>query len=86
MKASVPFAFLIMTLGLSACNPPADTTVVLPAPVPGPAGPQGPTGDPGTQGATGYTGAQGETGKQGATGDQGETGSGSTVVIVPTPE
>ena len=77
MNYSIPFAILIMSLGVSACNRPADTTVVVPAPVPGPPGPQGAPGDQGSTGATGYTGQQGDpgyTGAQGQTGEPGATG------------
>lgn len=97
MKYSIPFAILVMALGLSACDRPADKTVVVPSAVPGPPGPQGSPGDQGNQGATGssgskgepgYTGEQGETGEPGTTGrtgEQGKTGDGSTIVIVPPP-
>lgn len=87
MKYSIPLAMLVLALGLSACERPAPTTLVVPAAVPGPAGPQGATGDQGSKGytgdtgSTGYTGAQGETG---ATGEKGRTG-GDTIVVVPPP-
>jgi hypothetical protein len=74
MKYSIPLAVLVLALGLSACERPAPTTVVVPAAIPGPAGPQGETGDQGSRGTTGYTGQQGDTGSTGAQGSTGYTG------------
>ena len=101
MNYATPLATLVVVLGLSACNRPPETTVVVPSTVPGPAGPQGATGYTGQQGANGGQGNQGnqgnsgDTGAQGATGDPGAAGrpgdkgktgdSGSTVVVVPAP-
>jgi len=91
MKYSVPFAIVVLGLGLSSCEYPGSqpsTTVVVPSTVPGPAGPQGATGDTGSKGSTGYTGTQGatgDTGATGATGEKGKKGDGTTVVVVPPP-
>jgi hypothetical protein len=99
MNHSIPLTILAVTLGfgVSACDRPAATTVVVPSTVPGPPGPQGAPGEQGStgstgstgytgqQGETGYTGAPGETGAVGQTGAPGETGDGTTVVVVPPP-
>ena len=88
-KITITIAALF-TLGLAACdkptvvnvpaeNPPAET-VVVPVPVPGPAGEKGEPGDSGNQGATGETGDQGATGEAG---EKGETGGDTTIVIPP---
>jgi hypothetical protein len=74
MKYSIHLVILFMTLGLSACDRPADKTVVVPSAVPGPPGPPGPQGAAGEQGSQGYTGN---------TGAQGETGEGTTVIVAP---
>jgi len=88
MKYSIALAALVMALGLAACDRPQ--TVVVPAAVPGPAGPPGATGDTGSRGATGQTGNSGDTGAAGATGDTGATGrtgdkGKTTVIVVPPP-
>jgi hypothetical protein len=74
MNHSIPLAILVLALGASGCDRPAETTVVVPAAVPGPPGPQGAPGEQGSTGSTGYTGAQGDTGYTGAQGDTGYTG------------
>ena len=88
MKYAMPFAVLVVTLGLSACDMPGSqpTTVVVPSSVPGPAGATGATGDTGSKGSPGYTGAQGapgDTGATGATGEKGKKGDGTTVIVTP---
>jgi hypothetical protein len=74
MQYSIPLAVLVLALGLSACDRPAETTVVVPSAVPGPPGPQGAPGEQGDTGSTGYTGQQGEPGYTGAQGEPGSTG------------
>lgn len=96
---------LIAAFGLSACektvNNPAPVvktpdTVIVPVPVPGPAGKagaDGATGATGNSGASGMTGATGDTGAtgntgntgtDGAKGDTGKTGkTGDTIIVVP---
>lgn len=98
MKYSTHLAILFMALGLSACDRPSDTTVVVPTAVPGPPGPQGATGEQGSQGYTGYTGRQGDagytgaegaagaTGATGSTGAQVKTGEGTTIIVAPPAE
>ena len=90
MKYLIVFPALFAVLALTACDRPTVVTpaVVVPVPVPGPAGPTGATGATGAQaekGATGNTGATGATGSTGSTGASGEPGKsgGSTVIIVP---
>ncbi len=88
MKYSMPFAIAVLALGLSACERPSDTTVLIPTAVPGPAGATGATGATGytgAQGNTGNTGYTGATGDTGATGEKGKKGDGTTVVVVPPP-
>ena len=56
MKTSMLLATLLAALGLAACDRPtvvntppnSTTTVAVPTPVPGPAGPQGDPGKPGS--------------------------------------
>lgn len=74
MQHSIPLAILVLALGVSACDRPAETTVVVPSTVPGPPGPQGAPGAQGDTGSTGYTGQQGEPGYTGAQGEPGSTG------------
>jgi hypothetical protein len=89
MKYPMSLAIAALALGLGACQPPSDTTVLIPAPVQGPPGATGATGATGStgytgsQGATGSTGATGYTGATGETGATGKKGDGTTVVVVP---
>ena len=86
----------LFTLALAACdkptvvNVPAENapaeTVIVPVPVPGPAGEKGDTGASGDQGNAGKAGTTGATGEQGAAGEQGaqgETGGDTTIIIPP---